>query len=124
MAARFGVAISSVVKWAQRAARTGSVAPGKMGGHRKPILAPHRDVILALLRERPETTLHEIKDALWERRGVRVSHDTVWRYLRAERQSFKKKPAGQRDGAPGRGAPAGALAAPPGPGGPAPAGVC
>ena len=36
VAARFGVAVSSVVKWSQRYRATGSVAPGKMGGHRKP----------------------------------------------------------------------------------------
>jgi transposase len=35
VAARFGVAVSSVVKWSQRYRATGSVAPGKMGGHRK-----------------------------------------------------------------------------------------
>lgn len=34
-AARFGVAVSSVVKLSQRYRATGSVAPGKMGGHRK-----------------------------------------------------------------------------------------
>ena len=32
VAARFGVAVSSVVKWSQRYRATGSVAPGKMGG--------------------------------------------------------------------------------------------
>ena len=40
VAARFGVAVSSVVKWSQRQRATGSVAPGKMGGHRKPVLEP------------------------------------------------------------------------------------
>mgnify|MGYP006171473489 CR=1 FL=1 len=40
VAARFGVAVSSVVKWHQRYRRTGSVAPGKMGGHRRPLLEP------------------------------------------------------------------------------------
>src|ERR1700727_2537997 len=35
VALRFGVAVSSVVKWSQRYRATGSVAPGKMGGHRK-----------------------------------------------------------------------------------------
>ena len=39
VAVRFGVAVSSVVKWSQRYRSTGSVAPGKMGGHRKPLLA-------------------------------------------------------------------------------------
>ncbi|MGF6311181.1 hypothetical protein ABIB82_005353 [Bradyrhizobium sp. i1.8.4] len=32
VALRFGVAVSSVVKWSQRYRVTGSVAPGKMGG--------------------------------------------------------------------------------------------
>jgi transposase len=35
VASRFGVSVSSVVKWSQRYRRTGSVAPGQMGGHRK-----------------------------------------------------------------------------------------
>ena len=91
----------------------------RMGGHRRPLLEPHREFLLAMLRERPETTLHEMRERLAAERGVRVSHDTVWRFLKAERQSFKKKPAGQRDGSSGRGAPAGALGAAPGPGGPA-----
>lgn len=96
VAARFGVAVSSVVKVSQRARRTGSVSPGKMGGHRRPILEPYRDFILARLRARPETTLFEMRDLILAERGVRVSHDTVWRFLRAERQSYKKKPAGER----------------------------
>jgi transposase len=100
VAGRFGVAVSSVVKWSQRARRTGSVAPGKMGGHRRPILEPHRELILARLRERLETTLLEIRELLVAERGVRVSLDTIWRFLRAERQTYKKRPARQRDRAP------------------------
>ena len=42
VAARFGVAVSSAVKWSQRYRATGSVAPGRMGGHRKRVLDPHR----------------------------------------------------------------------------------
>ena len=38
VASRFGVAVSSVVKWSQRYRATGSVAPGKVGGHRKRVL--------------------------------------------------------------------------------------
>ena len=86
-----------MVKWAQRARRTGSVAPGQMGGHRRPILAPHRDFVLARLKERPETTLVEMRELLVAERGVRVSLDTIWRFLRAERQTYKKRPAGERD---------------------------
>jgi transposase len=97
VARRFGVAVSSVVKWSQRARRTGSVAPGKMGGHRRPILEPHREFVLARLKDRPETTLLEMRELLVAGRGVRVSLDTIWRFLRAERQTYKKRPAGERD---------------------------
>jgi transposase len=55
VASRFGVAVSSVVKWSQRHRATGSVAPGKMGGHRKPVLEPHR----AFIRERISPTCAE-----------------------------------------------------------------
>ena len=34
VAARFGVSVSSVPKWVARYRATGSVAPGKVGGHR------------------------------------------------------------------------------------------
>lgn len=40
VAARFGVAVSSAVKWSQRYRMTGSVALGKMCGHRKRLLDP------------------------------------------------------------------------------------
>jgi transposase len=100
VASRFGVAVSSVVKWRQRARRTGSVAPRRMGGHRRPILEPPRALILARLKERPETTLTEMRERLVAERGVRVSLDPIWRFLRTERQTYKKRPAGERDRAP------------------------
>lgn len=76
VAARFGVAVSSVVKWSQRHRATGSVAPGKMGGHRKWVLEPHRDFIAEEIRRTPHLTLHGLKDLL-AARGVKVSHQAV-----------------------------------------------
>lgn len=89
VAARFGVAVSSVVKWHQRWRATGSVAPAKMGGYRKRILAPHRAFILERIEQVPHLTLFKLRDEL-AARGVRVSHDTVWQFLRAEGLRFKK----------------------------------
>ncbi|HHY48179.1 MAG TPA: IS630 family transposase [Alphaproteobacteria bacterium] len=89
VAARFGVAVSSVVKWSQRYRATGSVAPGKMGGHRRPILEPHRGFILERIRQTPHLTLHGLKDEL-AARGVRVSHNAVWIFLQREGLRFKK----------------------------------
>ena len=91
VAARFGVAVSSVVKWSQRHRATGSVAPGKMGGHRKRVLEPHRAFILEQIAQTPHLTLHRLRDAL-AARGVRVSHNTVWLFMRGEGLRFKKNP--------------------------------
>lgn len=88
-AARFGVAVSSAVKWSQRHRATGSVAPGKMGGHRKRILEPHRAFIIERINQTPHLSLHGLKDEL-AARGVKVSHDTVWQFLRREGLRFKK----------------------------------
>jgi transposase len=89
VAARFGVAVSSVVKWTQRYRVTGSVAPGKMGGHRKRVLEPHRAFIMERLGQTPHLTLHGLKAEL-AARGVEVSHNAVWQFLRREGLRFKK----------------------------------
>ncbi len=89
VAARFGVAVSTVVKWSQRYRQTGSVAPGKVGGHRRPVLEPYRDFIVERISQEPHLTLHGLKDELAVR-GIRVSHNTVWQFLRREGLRFKK----------------------------------
>jgi transposase len=68
-AARFGIAVSSVVKWSQRYRATGSVAPGKMGGHRKRALEPHRAFIKERISQTPHLTLHGAEGRTgWARR--------------------------------------------------------
>lgn len=89
VAARFDVAVSSVVKWSQRRRRTGSVAPGKMGGHCKPVLEPHRSFIVERIEQTSHLTLHGLKAEL-AARGVEVSHTVVWTFLRREGLRFKK----------------------------------
>ena len=91
VAARFDIAVSSVVKWSRLHRETGSVAPGKIGGHRRSVLEPHRDFIVERISEIPHLTLHGLKHEL-AARGVKVSHNAVWLFLRREGLSFKKKP--------------------------------
>ena len=88
-AARFGVAVSSAVKWSQRYRTTGSVAPAKMGGYRKRVLEPYRAFIVERIRQIPHLSLHALKAELAER-GMKVSHNTVWLFLRREGLRFKK----------------------------------
>ena len=89
VALRFGVAVSSVVKWSQRYRETGSVAPGKMGGHRRRVLEPHRTLIMEQIERRPHLTVRGLRDIL-QAHGIMVSRHAVWQFLRREGLSFKK----------------------------------
>jgi transposase len=96
-AALFGVSVASAVRWSQRKRRTGAVAPGKIGGHRKLILLSEREWLLARLAVEPDATLRGLVAELDER-GVRASYGSLWRLLRREGLSFKKKPVRKRAG--------------------------
>jgi transposase len=89
IAEQYEIAPSTVVKWSKRVRETGSAAPAKFGGYRTCTLEPHRAFVLAQLEAVPHLTLHKLKDML-AARGIAVSHDTVWRFLRREGRSFKK----------------------------------
>lgn len=97
VAALFDVSVASVVKWSQRARATGTAAAKPMGGKRPFALAGERDWLLARLAEKPDLTLHALLAEL-RQRGVTVACDTLWRFLRREGISFKKKRVRQRAG--------------------------
>lgn len=91
VAARFGVAPSSVIKWTKRFRETGDVRAGMRGGHRRPQLECEREFIEHRVGQCPHLTVRSLRDEL-AARGVEVSHDTVWRFLRQLDLSHKKKP--------------------------------
>ena len=102
-AKRFGVGISTAINWVQRVRETGSVAPGKMGGHKpKKITGEHR---LWLLGKTSPCA------GWWPNSpgGLKVDYRSVWEFVHAEKLSFKKKPGGWRTRSPRRGAAAGAM---------------
>ena len=89
-AQRFGVAVSTVVKWTQRQRRTGSVAPGQMGGHRRPVVREAaRAFIVMRIAQKPDLTVRALQSEL-EAEGIAASRNTVWLCLRSERLSCKK----------------------------------
>lgn len=107
----FGVAVSTVVKWVQRYHRTGSVAPGQMGGHKpRAISGEHRVWLLARCRER-DFTLRGLVAELAEQRGLKVDYRSVWVFVHDEWLSFKKNRGGARARSPGDRASTGAVAA-------------
>ena len=64
-ASRFGVAVSTAVKWSQRQRRTGSVAPGKMGGHRRPVVRDKaRTYIVMRIAQKPDLTVRALQSEL------------------------------------------------------------
>lgn len=95
-AARFNVAISTVVKWVQRFHETGSVAPDKIGGYRaKLIRGEHRTWFLE--RTKGDFTLRGLVAELAER-GLKLDYRTVWNFVHAEKLSYKKNSDRQRAG--------------------------
>ena len=89
-AARFGVGVKTAISWVRRYRETGSVAPGKMGGHRKKTLSgPWRDWMLARCAEK-DFTLRGLVAELGEL-GLKVDYRSVWEFVHAEGLSHKKR---------------------------------
>jgi len=98
IAAALAISPSCVSKWSQRLRTTGSVAPGKMGGHKRRVLSgSHAEWLRSRVRERP-FTLRGLVAELAER-GVRVDYRSVWAFVHEEGLSFKKNRVRERAGA-------------------------
>ena len=81
-ARRFEVSASAAIKLVRRVRETGSAAPAKIGGYRKPLLAGHEDLLRELTAAKPGITLAEIREALLQRGVGPVSLTTNWSTLR------------------------------------------
>ncbi len=81
------------VRWAQAWRTRGTIAPGKVGGHLRPLLESERDWLLARIEQKQDPTLHELLADLREERGVVVCCDTLWRFLKRCGKTFKKRMA-------------------------------
>ena len=91
-AARFAVSASAAIKLVRRVRETGSTAPAKIGGYRKPLLAGQEEFLRELTASRKGLTLAEIQTALIERGVAPVSLMTIWSMLKRIEQSHKKRP--------------------------------
>ncbi len=90
-AARFGVSVSSAIKWLQRRRLTGERGPVGTGGHRPSKLKPERDWLLAVIAEDPDITLDALSRRLAAERNVRADTSMLSRFFRREGISFKKR---------------------------------
>jgi putative transposase len=89
VARRLGLGASTVIRWLDRHKTTGSSAPAKFGGYRKPKIAgSYRDWFLERIG-RGSFTLQGLADEL-EAHGLKVDYKTVWTFVHAQDLSFKK----------------------------------
>lgn len=92
---------SAVVKWSQRARRTGSVRPAQIGGYRRAVLSDHHDFVAARFEALPNLTLRQLQSELGAR-GIKVSYGAIWAFVHEHGLSFKKNRAGKRARPAGR----------------------
>jgi len=90
-AARFGVGISSAIRWIARA-RTGELAPRRQGRRRVSSLDAHEAFLVGLIDERKDITLNEMVGRLAAARSVRISRSALSAWLGRHGWTFKKSP--------------------------------
>jgi transposase len=76
-AARFQVSPSAAIKLMHRVRQTGSTAPAKIGGYRRPVLEPYADALRQMTSERKGITLREIQAHLAEQGIVVKALSTI-----------------------------------------------
>ena len=91
-AARFGVSVSSAIRWHTLARRSGDATPKRQGGDRRSgRIEAHAGVILDAVAKRSDITLAELRDLL-AGRGVSVGIATLWRFFARRKITLKKSP--------------------------------
>jgi hypothetical protein len=112
VARRFAVSPSAAIKLMQRVRATGSAAPARFGGHRRPLLAPHEGEFKRLVAAAPHLTLVELQRRCSSaagcapgcRRSTRLSTGSACgtkKALRAAEQDGPTSPPGTGAGAAG-----------------------
>jgi len=91
-ARRFAVSPSAAIKLMQRVRATGSAAPARHGGHRRPLLGPYEGDLHRLVEATPDITLAELQAALHQRVGIVAGLSTLHNALRRIGLRHKKSP--------------------------------
>lgn len=95
-AARFGVSVSSAIRWHTLARRSGDATPKRQGGDRRSgRIEAHAAVILDAVAKQSDITLAELRELL-AGRGVSVGIATLWRFFARRKITLKKSPGMQR----------------------------
>lgn len=90
-ATRFGVGISTAIRWIARA-RTGELTARPQGWRRGSSLDAHEAFIVGLIEERRDITLNEMAGCLLAKRAVSIRRSALSAWLRGRGWTFKKSP--------------------------------
>jgi transposase len=90
-AARFGVGVSSAIRWVARA-KLGETTPRPQGRRRGSRLDDHADFIVGMIEDRKDITMNEMVDRLEAERSMRIGRSALSDWLRGHGWTFKKSP--------------------------------
>ena len=90
-AVRFGVGISTAIRWIARA-RLGETTARVQGRRRTSRLDAHEAFIVGLIEERRDITLNEMMARLSAERSLVIGHSALSAWLRSHGWTFKKSP--------------------------------
>ena len=89
-AARFAVSVATVVNWRRRFLDTGTAAAKPMGGATNTrIKGENAAWLLAVVAAQDDLTLRAMR--LREERGVSAAIGSIWRFLKANKITLKKR---------------------------------
>ncbi len=88
---RFGVAVSSAVRWVARFRGAGSVAPAWMGGYKPKTLRGKHAVWQIARCHKKDFTSSQLVEELQTVRGLKVDRRSVWEFVHAHGLSWSPR---------------------------------
>ncbi|THK33593.1 transposase [Ensifer sp. MPMI2T] len=90
-AARFGIGVSTAIRWIARA-REGERTARPQGWRRSSSLDAHEAFVIEMIDDRKDVTLDEMVERLCAERQMRISRSALGAWLRRRGWTFKKSP--------------------------------
>ncbi len=92
IAARFGVGISTAIRWLRRERESGERTPRRQGKPRGSRLDGHEAFIAGMIEMQKDITLNEMLARLQSECGIEIGRSMLSRWLRQHGWTFKKRP--------------------------------
>jgi len=100
-AGRFGVSVSSAIRWVDEWRQSGRTTALPQGGdQRSGRIEAEADFLLTQIERTPDITLAELQTKLREERGLCAGIGSLWRFFDRRAISFKKNRARRRARSP------------------------